>query len=119
MLDLAARWKCAQFVADPAQIESCRLTNFTERSLFASVLEAGFQDVKLAYCIDRRRAAPLPWKTFTQFAPHPWAPTLADLFTDRFSEEEQSALTSELRPLVEGGQLSTTDRMVYIAAVKP
>jgi arsenite methyltransferase len=52
-------------------------------------------------------------------SPHPWAPTLKQIFAERFTAEEREFFERIVRPTVESGKNMTTDRVIYLQAQKP
>ena len=117
-LDLLHRWKSAQFPDTDAAYANNPLVNFSERDLIELARAAGFGEVHLQFHVDLAPAIIRSWDTFLQTSPHPWAPSLSEIFADRFSEEERERFEALLRPTVEGGKNITIDRMAYLNARK-
>jgi arsenite methyltransferase len=117
-LGLLHRWKAAQF---PDTEESCAknpLTNYSERSLLNFVREAGFDEIHLQLEIDVKPTLTRSWDVFIGSSPHPWAPPLRQILAEQFTAEERQLFESVVRPPLESGTSSTTDRVVYLNATK-
>lgn len=120
LLPLLQRWKSAQFPVSEAAINATAHTNYTERDLFRFAAKAGFSEIHLQLHLDMTTtSSPLPWEVFTATAPHPLAPSLAEILTRNFTADERAILKSALRPLIETGAIAQTDRIAYLTAIKP
>ena len=118
-LVLLHRWKSAQF---PDTEEACvrsPITNFSERDLLNYVQQAGFIDIHLQLEIDVKRALITSWDVFVATSPHPWAPPLSRILAEQFTEEERRFFEQMIRPTVESGRNVSTERVVYVNAVRP
>lgn len=80
---------------------------------------AGFTDIHLQLHIDVVPSLITSWETFLGSSPHPWAPTLAAVFAEQFSPEEQRLFEETVRPTVESGKNLAIDRIAYLNAGKP
>ncbi len=118
-LVLLHRWKSRQFPDDEQACAANPLVNYAERDLLDMVRGAGFGDIHLQFHVDVEAARVTNWQTFVEIAPHPWAPSLADIMAQEFSAEERALLEAVLRPSVESGAHPSIDRMAYLNAVKP
>ena len=119
LLPLLHRWKAAQFPDEPAAIAASPVVNFSERDLLNLVHAAGFREVHLELHIDVSYGAVTSWPVFLGSSPHPLAPALGEILATRFSPREREYFESIVRPIVESGSSVSTDRIVYINAVKP
>ncbi|GAB0115155.1 class I SAM-dependent methyltransferase [Acidisoma sp. C75] len=119
LLPLLHRWRAAQFPDTEAALEGCPLTNFTAATLAELAAAAGLRRITLDDRPRARPAAPLTWEAFINTAPHPLAPTLAEILRDAFSAAESAFLERHLRPAVEAGGYGLTERVAYLTAVKP
>jgi hypothetical protein len=61
----------------------------------------------------------MAWDTFIDIAPRPGAPTLREVFPVLLNGAEQLELENGIRPMVEGGLLTTRSTMAYLTAAKP
>jgi hypothetical protein len=52
-------------------------------------------------------------------APHPWAPPLSIILAEQFTADERQFFEQVVRPTVEAGKNLTTERIVYLNAMKP
>lgn len=118
-LALIHRWKAAQFPDTVEGVAENAITNYSERDLVRLAEECGFVDIHMELHVDVRRAAPVSWQTFIHSSPHPLAPTLAAIMSDRFTAQESELLETTLRATVERGTGTATDRVVYLNARKP
>ncbi|HEV2701924.1 MAG TPA: class I SAM-dependent methyltransferase [Steroidobacteraceae bacterium] len=116
---LLHRWKAAQFPDTQEQVLANPLTGFSERTLFEMVRLTEFAPIHAELHMDFDRSDITSWEVFLGSCPHPWAPSLRDIFALQFSPQEQQYFEQIMRPLVESGQASSTSRTVYIAAEKP
>jgi ubiquinone/menaquinone biosynthesis C-methylase UbiE len=117
VLPLVHRWKAAQFPDTAAVIAASPLTNFTEADLADMARAAGFEAVT---CETRsyESAAPLSWEMFLNRAPHPLAPSLAEVMRG-FSGAERDCLEAALRPRIEAGRWPRRDQVAYLRGRAP
>lgn len=118
-LTLLHRWKAAQF---PDTAEACAkspLTNYSERDVLNMVRAAGFNQIHLQLHIDVVPSLITSWDVFIGSSPHPWAPSLKQLFAEKFTPDERDFLEHMVRPTVESGKNFTNDRVVYLQAQRP
>ena len=115
---LLHRWKAAQFPDTPEKMAANPITNYSERMLFEWIRLAGFEQTHLELHIDSVAAKFTSWQAFLESSPHPWAPPLADILTQQFTEQERQVFATAMRPMVESGQISTVMRTIYATAVK-
>lgn len=116
LLALLHKWKAAQFPDTDAAMAATPLTNYSERDIVHLVRSAGFDRVHLELHINVQPALPRDWDVFCATSPHPFAPPLVGM---EFSAEEWALLEKTLRPEIETGMFSTTERMLYLTAWKP
>lgn len=116
---LLHRLKSAQFPDTPDAIAQSPHTNYSERDLLGLVQRCGFNRIHLEMHIDVKPMGVMKWSAFLKMSPHPWAPPLEQILNDRLTSEERRRYEEGVRPLVETGQLMSTDRMVYVTAEKP
>jgi ubiquinone/menaquinone biosynthesis C-methylase UbiE len=119
VLPLLQRWKAAQFPHTGDSIASSPIANTSERDLLRLFQATGFVDLHLELHIDVRPALFTSWSVFLGSSPHPWAPPLSLILAQQFSPEERQAFEGMFRPMVESGQLISTDRVVFVSATKP
>ena len=118
-LTLLHRWKAAQF---PDTEEACArspIANYSERDLLNWVRGEGFAQIHLQLHIDVVPSLITSWDVFVGSSPHPWAPSLKEIFTEQFTPDEQQFFEQMVRPTVESGRNVTTDRVVYLQAQRP
>jgi arsenite methyltransferase len=118
-LTLLHRWKAAQF---PDTAEACAtspITNYSERDVLNMVRAAGFNQIHLQLHIDLVPSLITSWDVFIGSSPHPWAPSLKQIFAEKFTPDEREFLEHMVRPTVESGKNLTNDRIVYIQAQRP
>jgi ubiquinone/menaquinone biosynthesis C-methylase UbiE len=118
-LKLLHRWKAAQY---PDTEEACAkspLANYSERDLLNIARESGFVDIHLQLHIDLAPSLVTSWEVFLKTSPHPWAPSLDQIFEEQFSSDERELFERVVRPIVESGRNITTDRAAYLQATKP
>jgi ubiquinone/menaquinone biosynthesis C-methylase UbiE len=116
---LLHRWKALQFPDTEEEQSKNPLVNYSERDLVTWARGAGFAEIHLQLCIDIVPSVVTSWEVFLGCSPHPNAPTLRTVLAEHFSPEERDFFVGNLRPLVESGKHVTTDRIVYLNAVKP
>lgn len=119
VLSLLHRWKAAQFPDTPEKLAQSPITNYSERDLLGYFREAGFVEIHLQLHINVVRAESIPWETFLNGSPHPWAPTLGAILRERFTSSERRLLENAVRPAVEAGSAASVDRIVYVNAINP
>jgi len=119
-MTLLHRWKASQF---PDTAEACAqnpLTNYSERDVLNMVREAGFSQIHLQLHIDVVPSLITSWDAFIGSSPHPWAPSLKQIFAEKFTPDEREFLERTIRPTVESGKsFSNDNRVVYLQAQKP
>jgi ubiquinone/menaquinone biosynthesis C-methylase UbiE len=118
ILPLLHRWKAAQF---PDTEEACAknpVVNFSERDLLSWARSAGFGEIHLQLAIDVTAPLNRSWDVFVKSSPHPGAPSLQRILSERFSEEERRLFESFVRPPVESGKNPTIERIAYVTATK-
>ncbi len=119
VLPLLLRWKAAQFPTDAVSMARNAACSCNERDLLRLVRQTGFDRVHLELHIDLQPAPACDWETFIARAPHPLAPSLAEILHQRFDADERVRFERALRPQVESGRLQADDRTVYLVARKP
>lgn len=119
LLPLIHRWKAAQFPDTLEKLACSPITNYSERDMLEHFQESGFVDIHLELHIDLRRQHGMPWESFLQGSPHPWAPTNGVIFESRFNEAERRLLEAGIRPALEAGINVAAERNLYISATKP
>jgi arsenite methyltransferase len=112
------RCRAAQIPSTLEDIQSSPLTSFSERELIALFQKSGFSEIHLELHIDVRKEAAMPWNTFIDTAPRPGAPTLREVFPSHLSGAEQLELEKGIRPMVEGGLMTTRSTIAYLTASK-
>jgi arsenite methyltransferase len=118
-LTLLHRWKAAQYPDTEELYTNSPHVNYSERNLLKFVVDSGFSSVHMELHIDVGLSPVTSWETFINCSPHPWAPSLDDILTKQFSQEERDYFENIIRPGVEAGETVNTERMVYITADKP
>ena len=119
LLTLLHRWKAAQF---PDTQEACAqspIANYSERDLLNMVGSAGFAEIHLQLHIDVVPSLITTWDVFLGSSPHPWAPSLKQILGERFTPDERQFFERMVRPPVESGKNTTTNRAVYLQAQRP
>jgi arsenite methyltransferase len=118
-LKLLHCWKAAQF---PDTEEACAkspIANYSERDLLNMVRGSGFAEIHLQLHIDEVPSLIRSWDVFIGSSPHPWAPPLKQILSERFTPAERQFFERMVRPTVESGQNVMTDRAVYLQAQRP
>ncbi len=118
-LMLLHRWKAAQF---PDTEEACAkspIANYSERDLLNMVRAAGFEQIHLQLRMDVMPSLVTSWDVFLGSSPHPWAPSLKQILVEQFTPDERNFFEQMVRPTVESGKNTTTERSVYLQAQKP
>jgi ubiquinone/menaquinone biosynthesis C-methylase UbiE len=118
-LVLLHRWKAAQFPDDEESFARSPIVNYSERDLLNFVRNAGFGDIHLQLEIDVKPSLITSWDVFVGSSPHPWAPPLSRILAEQFTPDDRQFLERIVRPAVESGNNVTTERVVYVSAVKP
>ena len=118
-LTLLHRWKSAQFPDTAEAAAKSPIVNYSERDLLNLVCAAGFREVHLQLHLDVVPSAVTSWDVFIGTSPHPWAPSLKQIFDEHFTAEDAEFFESIVRPTVEAGQSTSTTRIIYIQAQKP
>jgi ubiquinone/menaquinone biosynthesis C-methylase UbiE len=117
-LTLLHRWKAAQFPDTEELCAKSPITNFSERDLLNFVRSAGFTEIHLQLHIDVAPALITSWQVFLGTSPHPWAPPLSVILAEQFTADERQFFEQIVRPTVESGKNSDTERIVYLNATK-
>jgi ubiquinone/menaquinone biosynthesis C-methylase UbiE len=118
-LTLLHRWKAAQF---PDTEEACAkspIANYSERDIFNMTRAVGFAQIHLQLHIDEEPSRATSWDVFIGSSPHPWAPSLKQVFAEQFSDEERQFFEGVLRPTVESGKNIGMGRSLYLQAQRP
>jgi len=118
-LTLLHRWKSAQF---PDTEEACArspIANYSERDFLNWVRAAGFAQIHLQLHIDVTPSLITSWDVFLKTSPHPWAPSLQQIFDEKFSVDDRQYFEGAVRQTVESGTNLSTDRAMYLQAQKP
>jgi ubiquinone/menaquinone biosynthesis C-methylase UbiE len=118
-MTLLHRWKAAQFPDTEDACAQSPIANYSERDLLNIVRAAGFSPIHLQMHIDVAPSRVTSWDVFVQTSPHPWAPSLQQILAEQFSDDERRFFEQMVRPTVESGNNTTTERAVYIQAQKP
>jgi ubiquinone/menaquinone biosynthesis C-methylase UbiE len=118
-LVLLHRWKAAQFPDTEEARRESPIANYSERDLVNFVRDSGFNDIHVQLEIDVKPALITSWEVFIASSPHPWAPPLRRILAEQFTPEEREFFERLVRPTVESGANTTTDRVVYVSATKP
>lgn len=117
-LQLLHIWKSSQYPDHPQAIEALPLTNFSERQMFSTVQQAGFEQIHLQLHMNQVVSPIRDWQILMQISPHLWAPSLKMIAQEKMSEAQRQLLESAFRPLVEAGTMQGLDRMMYLRARK-
>lgn len=118
-LTLLHRWKAAQF---PDTAEACAkspIANYSERDILNMARTVGFEQLHLQLHIDVVPSLITSWAVFAGSSPHPWAPSLKTILSERFTPDDAGFLEQMVRPTVESGKNFTNDRVMYLQAQKP
>ena len=118
LLTLLHRWKSAQYPDTEEGYADTPLVNFSEQDLLTLAARAGFRPLHLRLHVDIAPALARTWDAFLSIAPHPLAPTLAEILAERFSEQERQLLERHLRPIIESGTNHDLDRVAYLFGTK-
>ena len=119
ILPFLHRWQSAQYPDTNEGIQSSPITNYSERDLLQWAQTVGFRELHLELHISVTNSYRKSWETFLNSSPHPLAPPLRTILHERFTAEERKLFETVVRPMVESSELSETDRMVYLTALKP
>jgi ubiquinone/menaquinone biosynthesis C-methylase UbiE len=119
LLRLYHRWKAAQYPDTEEAFAKSPIVNFSERDLVSMVQNAGFGEIHMEFHIEVKHSDVVSWETFIETSPHPWAPPLSAIMAEQFSQEERVFFESVVRPQVEGGVTTITDRSAYLTAIRP
>ncbi len=119
LLPLLHRWKSAQFPDTEQGCAESPIANFAERDLLNFARNAGFVNLHLELHIDVTPSLIKSWDVFLACSPHPWAPPLRAILAERFSADERALFEKLLRPTVESGRSTTTERIAYLSATSP
>jgi arsenite methyltransferase len=118
-LTLLHRWKAAQFPDTEELCGESPITNYSERDLLNIVRGSGFAEIHLELHIDVAPSLITSWEVFLNSSPHPWAPPLSVILTEKFTPDERQFFEQIVRPTVESGRNFSTERIAYLSAVKP
>jgi ubiquinone/menaquinone biosynthesis C-methylase UbiE len=118
VLPLLHRWKSAQFPDTLEKIAKSTIARYSERDLIRLIHGIGFSDIHLELHINITPSHFPSWDVFLDVAPHPWAPTLREIL-NKFTPEDRLLFENSMRPTIESGQYSLSERMAYITAAKP
>jgi arsenite methyltransferase len=118
-LTLLHRWKAAQFPDTELACAQSPITNYSERDLLNMVGGAGFVNIHLQFHIDVTPSRVTTWEIFIGTSPHPGAPTLGQILSERFTPDEREFFERLVRPTVESGRNITTERALYLQARRP
>ncbi len=119
LLRLLHDWRARQFPDTAEAVADCPHCNFSERDLFAWVMQAGFAQPHLELHIDAGPPLAPDWDSFTRHTPHPFATSLRDVLDWECAPEQGAALEGLLREQWEQGAMSSVDRMAYLHARRP
>jgi arsenite methyltransferase len=119
MRHLLHRLKSAQLPDTVTAIAANPLTNFSERTLFLMLRNAGFFPISAQLHMDFTPSAMTSWDVFLHSAPHPLAPTPFYILETQFNAEERGRFESALRPVIESRRGTTFSSVVHIQATKP
>jgi SAM-dependent methyltransferase len=115
---LIHRWKAAQFPDSPQGMAANPISNFSERTLFESIRAAGFARPHMELHIDMYPSRVTSWETFLNTSPHPLAPTLRQILSTQFNDDDRRVFETALRAHVESGQAQCIERTAYFTATK-
>jgi hypothetical protein len=76
-------------------------------------------DIHLRLHIDVVPSLSTSWDVFLGSSPHPCAPSLKQVLGERFTSDDRQFFEQMVRPTVESGRNSTTDRAMYLQAKRP
>jgi ubiquinone/menaquinone biosynthesis C-methylase UbiE len=119
ILPLLHRWRSTQYPDTYEGIQSSPISNYSERDLLQWAQKVGFRELRLELRISVTNAYRKSWEVFIDSSPHPLAPTLRTILCERFTTEERQLFEAVVRPMVLSSELSETDRMAYLTALKP
>ena len=119
MLRLVHRCKAAQFPDTEQGRARSPHVNYSERDLLKMVQDAGFFDIHLELHIDVTQPPAVSWEVLMGASPHPWARPLGAILEEEFTPEERDFFERAMRPSLESGTDSLTERTVYLTATKP
>jgi arsenite methyltransferase len=117
-LPLLHRWKAAQYPDSQQQISNNPLVNYSERTLFEFVRQAGFVGIHLELHIDLLPSIFPSWDVFLNSSPHPWAPAPRTILAEQFTATERELFEAVMRPTIEAPDAVTISRNVYLNATK-
>ncbi len=119
ILPFLHRWRSAQYPDTYEGIQRSPIANYSERDLLQWAQTIGFRELHLELHISITNSYRKSWEVFIDSSPHPLAPTLRMILCERFTAEERQLFEAFVRPMVLSSELSETDRMVYLTALKP
>jgi hypothetical protein len=118
MWSLIHRWKAAQFPDTTQGMAANPITNFSERTLFESIRATGFLQPRMELHIGLFPSRVTSWETFLNTSPHPLAPTLKQILSAQFNDDERRLFEAGLRPHIESWQAQCIERTAYFTAAK-
>ena len=98
--------------------ETDPMYNFTERDLFTFAENAGFSELHLDLQVTKTSTAPMNWHTFLKTAGNPLIPTVEEAMQSALTPAETARFCDYLQPLVENGQGTSRQAVVYLWAEK-
>lgn len=118
IMDITDKLKAIYEALQPSDTDP--MVDFDERDLVRLAERAGFGEIRLELTIEigpNRDEMPT-WDDLMQIAFNPKVPTLAEAIAQVLSAEEQAALVTYLRPLVEAGAGQSRSAVAYLWAKK-
>lgn len=119
LLRLLHDWRARQFPDTAEAVADCAYCNFSERDLFAWVVQAGFDRPHLELHIDSGPPLAPDWDSFARHTPHPFATSLRDMVDWDCAPNQGALLEQLLRGQWEQGAMVSVDRMAYLRARRP
>jgi arsenite methyltransferase len=116
---LLHRWKAAQYPDTEERILQSPIASYSERDMIRYAQAVGFGELHLELHIDTLPSIVRTWDVFINSSPHPLAPPLRVIMSERFTAEERQLFERSMRPVIEDPKAVTTDRMLYLTAKKP
>jgi len=118
LLSIVHRWKAAQFPDTEEKLAQSPITNYSERDLVRFAQVSGFKEIHMEFHIDIFPSIITAWDVYLGYSPHPWAPSVGTILAEQCSSEEREIFEHALRPIVEGHQSNSIERVVYLTATK-
>lgn len=119
VLSFLHRWQSAQYPDTEDSIQRNPIANYNERDLLRLAQSVGFRELILELRISVTNSYRKSWDIFLDSSPHPLAPPLRTILQEKFTAEERRQFETIVRPMTESSELSETDRMLYLTALKP